>query len=282
MQRSQTYPAITLLLLFASLIAGCTESGTLDSKPKATPASDTQQIAPTELGSKQTDVPDFNAIMHIPTKKDKFFAYLQKRIEVANNQVWAERKFVENYIEEHQQTNVTPDLHEELTRVAKRYRLDLPENLDENFLSKLLARIDVVPASMVLAQGANESAWGTSRFARDGKNFFGIWCYTEGCGIVPKGRTFGAKHEVRKFDTVQHGVSFYTHNINTGGAYAEFRRIRAELRANEEILSGVKLAIGLIRYSERGAAYVKEIRAIIKHNELSKYNIHRAEYLIED
>jgi Bax protein len=277
MKNSLSNPIYPLFLLCSFLIVGCAESENSESEP--------QKLAPkpavVQPVANQTSMPDFNAIMDIPTKKGKFFTFLQKRIEVANNLAWAEREFVENYIEEHEQKNVTPDLHEELSRVADRYSLELPEILDDKFLSKLLGRIDVVPASLVLAQGANESAWGTSRFAREGKNFFGIWCYSEGCGIVPKSRNASAKHEVRKFDTVQEGVSYYVHNINTGGAYKEFRKIRAELRADEEILSGVKLAGGLIRYSERGAAYVKEIRAIINHNDLSTYTIHRAEYAVE-
>ena len=41
-------------------------------------------------------------------------------------------------------------------------------------------------------QAANESAWGTSRFARIGLNFFGQWCYSKGCGMVPKRRNTGA------------------------------------------------------------------------------------------
>ena len=44
-------------------------------------------------------------------------------------------------------------------------------------LRELLLRVDVIPPSLVLAQGAIESGWGTSRFARQGNNLYGqrVW-----------------------------------------------------------------------------------------------------------
>ena len=268
---------LTNLILPLAVFAlfGCADPNSGDAQ-KQSPT--TLKIPPAPI-SKPSPVPDFNAIKHIPAKKEAFFSYLQTRIEKSNNHVWSEREFVQGYISEQRQENITPDQLVELTNLTHRYKLEVPETLDDEFFAMLLARIDVVPASLVLAQGANESAWGTSRFARDGLNFFGIWCYSKGCGLVPKSRNSGAKHEVRKFNSVQQGVAYYIHNINTGGAYSDFRNIRAELRLDNERLSGVKLANGLIKYSERGQAYVSEISNIITHNELSTYDIDRAEYL---
>ena len=65
----------------------------------------------------------------------------------------------------------------------------------------LLNRVDVIPPSLALAQGANESAWGTSRFSKEGNNYFGQWCFKLGCGLVPRQRDSGAQHEVAKFDS---------------------------------------------------------------------------------
>lgn len=44
-------------------------------------------------------------------------------------------------------------------------------NVDAKSLASLLKRVDIVPESMVLIQAANESGWGSSRFAREGFNF---------------------------------------------------------------------------------------------------------------
>ena len=135
-------------------------------------------------------------------------------------------------------------------------------------IDQLLARIDVVPSSLILVQAANESAWGTSRFARIGLNFFGIWCYKKGCGMVPNGRNDDATHEVQSFKSVDDAVQRYLHNINTNNAYIVFRTIRSQLREQDQPLSPEILATGLLPYSERGAEYVLEITKMIRHNQV--------------
>jgi Bax protein len=217
-------------------------------------------------------IPKFGEIANVSEKKAKFFAYLQKKIEVTNDYVWAERVFVLQYRDKVKNGSVLKSEQKQFDQLVERYGFDAASIQVDAQFDTLLSRVDVVPASLVLAQGANESAWGTSRFAREGKNLFGIWCYKEGCGIKPKRRNAGSSHEVRKFKTVQDGVKFYVHNINIGHAYDSLREMRAELRADSERLSGVKLATGLSRYSERGFAYVEEIQSMIEHNELHEYN----------
>jgi Bax protein len=129
-----------------------------------------------------------------------------------------------------------------------------------------LARVDTVPLSLVLAQAANESSWGQSRFAQEGNNLFGEWCFREGCGIVPEQRSAGKSHEVAAFDSVNASVRSYLHNLNTGRAYAALRKLRQQARAAGEAPKAMVLASGLARYSERGLAYVHEIKAMIRSN----------------
>ena len=57
-----------------------------------------------------------------------------------------------------------------------------------------MAQIDVIPPSQAMAQAANESAWGTSRFATEAINLFGQWCFRKDCGIVSASRTAGSTH----------------------------------------------------------------------------------------
>ena len=129
-----------------------------------------------------------------------------------------------------------------------------------------------MPPSLALAQSANESAWGTSRFAKQGNNFYGQWCYREGCGIVPKQRNHSAKHEVAKFKNVQLSTNAYIHNINSHNAYSNLRTLRATQRKAGKVISGQALAVGLQKYSERGSEYVKEIQAMIRFNKLGQYD----------
>jgi len=136
-------------------------------------------------------------------------------------------------------------------------------------INALLAHHDVVPPSLALAQAATESAWGTSRFVREGNAMFGEWTFAaKHKGIVPKERLTGKSHRVRAFDSLYDSVASYVTNLNKHRAYKEFRTLRAQMRAKGQTVSGMRLASALHRYSERGAAYVAELHAIISGNEL--------------
>lgn len=140
-------------------------------------------------------------------------------------------------------------------------------------ISGLLNRHDVVPPSLAIAQAATESAWGTSRFVQEGNAMFGQWTFTaKDAGIVPNGRTQGKTHRIRAFDNLYDSVASYVLNLNKHRAYKEFRQARADMRAKGKTLDGMRLASTLHRYSERGAAYVSELHAIIGGNDLTLFD----------
>lgn len=219
------------------------------------------------------EVPDFAAIKDVEEKKARFFEYIYPRIENANLQlielrgrlIILKNKLLEGNVLSQSETDF---IHRQQKKCSSKYNDgDLSVALD-----RLLVRADIVPPSLALAQSANESAWGTSRFARHGSNYFGQWCYTAGCGIVPSSRNQGAVHEVRSYNSVRESVSSYINNINSASAYSQLRSIRASERARQSQFQGYPLAAGLGRYSERGGAYVKEIREIIRINQLDQYD----------
>ncbi len=146
---------------------------------------------------------------------------------------------------------------------------------DPATLQELMLRVDAIPPALALAQAANESAWGTSRFSREANNLFGEWTYVATDGLVPKKRDPDKKHFVRKFESLQASIASYMNNLNRGHAYDKFRSIRAEMRKSNRPLSARKLAAGLVRYSERGEHYVKEIQRMIRHNKLDQYKLSR-------
>ena len=86
----------------------------------------------------------------------------------------------------------------ELDKLAKKYRIEKLTSKED-----LLLVIDILPPSLMLAQAANESNWGRSRFAEDFNNYFGIWCFKKGCGVVPNKRDKNASHEVASFKIAQ-------------------------------------------------------------------------------
>jgi len=129
-----------------------------------------------------------------------------------------------------------------LQSLATRYRVKEDPLTSEAARERLVKRVDTVPASLALAQAANESAWGTARFARNGNNFYGMWCWVKNCGMIPNRREPEKKHEVASFDNVDAGVQYYV------------------------------LTHGLLSYSKRREAYVEEIRTMIRINNLQRFN----------
>ena len=211
-------------------------------------------------------LPSFAEINDIATKKQRFFDFIRPAIVKHNQKLLASRAELEYFLEQIT-LEIGLTVEEELTLqvLVKKYRVSKNASRLQQ-IEALLARVDIIPSSLVLVQAANESAWGTSRFARIGLNFFGIWCYKPKCGMVPNGRNVGAKHEVAAFSSVEAAVSGYFKNINTHNAYFTFRTIRAQLRAHNQPLSPNILATGLLAYSERGADYVLDITDMLRHN----------------
>lgn len=137
----------------------------------------------------------------------------------------------------------------------------------------LLKHVDVIPPSLAISQAAEESGWGTSRFAREGNALFGQRAYaSHKKGIVPKDRPDGKTFRVRAFDHLIDGVKSYAHNLNSHPAYRDFREARAKMRANVGEIDGYRLAGALMRYSERGADYIKTIRIIMRANTLQVFD----------
>ena len=214
-----------------------------------------------------TSLPDFRQYEAGPERKAVFFAYMRPLIREENDRIredrarllaiaakdgpgWSDRRW--------------------LARLADDYGLVDEAVDDPALIQRLLRRVDIVPMSLALAQAAKESGWGSSRFAREGNNLFGEWCFDDGCGLVPRSRARGATHEVETFFTPRNSVRSYLENINTHEKYQGFRRERERMRAQGRPLSGLTLADELSQYSERREAYVKELKALIATNDLEE------------
>jgi len=208
--------------------------------------------------------PDFTSFKDVKEKKKAFFKFMHPFVDMENAAILKDRERLLALRSESVAKLSSEDV-QWLESMVKSYRSDSPLE-DVKAWDHLLERVDAVPYPLVLAQSANESAWGTSRFARQGHNYFGQWCFTKGCGIVPSRRDAGSRHEVARFKSARHSVRAYLKNINTGRVYVDLRKIRAQQRVSGEPLGATALAGGLLKYSERGDAYVKEIRSMIRTN----------------
>lgn len=213
-------------------------------------------------------LPNFELYSDVTEKKAAFFSYLYSRTILANSRILLQRRHLQDLQEKE-------DLSEDdigwLSAQAERLRVD-EESGSEEMFHKLLRRLDTIPPSLVLAQAANESAWGTSRFAQQGNNLFGQWCFSRGCGLVPLSRPEGASYEVARFRSTYHSVRAYIENLNRHPAYHELRVLREKAHRQGKYPTGVELAAGLRDYSERGQAYVHELRSMIRYNNLVWYD----------
>lgn len=214
---------------------------------------------------------DLHSIGRISEKKRLFFLSLLPMVLLANDDIRDQRQKLQDLLETYNQVGfLTPDETDQLHDLKEDYGVKGDVLEDADLRRKLLARVDVIPPSLVLAQAATESAYGTSRFARRANNLFGEWTFIPGTGLVPADRPEGATYEVRRFPSVAASLKSYMKNINTHWAYRDFRRKRAQLRAAGKPLRGIDLAEGLERYSTRGPDYVNELRQIIRRNRLTR------------
>lgn len=215
---------------------------------------------------------DISTISSSKQKKSFFFKALLPMILLANDEIRYEREQlikIKNVLKkEHHLTSVQTNM---LSTLAERYKIKEDLSNPKKMIRQLMPRVDIIPADLALAQAANESAWGTSRFSRVANNLFGEWTFIKGQGIVPEDRPEGETYEVQKFSTVYDSVRSYLNNLNTHKAYRSLRKLRSESRLEGKAPEGLVLAEGLLKYSIRGEDYIRELQAMIKKNRLDRF-----------
>ena len=176
----------------------------------------------------------------ITQDRKKLFKILSKNFNTAGERVWLKRRF-------------------------KEY------NIDDQDLAKLKMRMDIIPVSIAIAQAANESGWGTSRFALEGNALFGQWTWSKK-GISPKKQDPNSNHKILQFQILKASVRAYKNNLNTHNAYQEFREARAKLRQEDKPLDGTLLTKYLKKYAAIGEKYVQILDDIIEKNSLTDFD----------
>lgn len=220
------------------------------------------RLIPDKPGSES--LPEFTQDS-IDERKQAFFDYLRPIVRYYNERILDEREWLLKLAD-----SGSPGWFQrrQLRELAEKYRVDM-ESLDEaDVITVLRRRVDAIPESLVLVQAAKESGWGGSRFAREGNAIFGQWCFTAGCGLVPGNRGAGLRHEVQSFETAGESVESYLRNLNTHERYIGMRQARQRIRQEEREVTGSELAAHLDDYSERREAYVAELQAMIRQNNL--------------
>ena len=176
----------------------------------------------------------------ITEDRKKLFKILGKNFNTVGERVWLKRRF-------------------------KEYKIE------DKDLAKLKMRMDIIPVSIAIAQAANESGWGTSRFALEGNALFGQWTWSKK-GITPKNKDPNQSHKILQFQILKASVRAYKNNLNTHNAYKEFREVRAQLREEGKKIIGLDLTRYLKNYAAIGEKYVRILEDIIEKNSLTDFD----------
>lgn len=203
----------------------------------------------------------------VDLKKRLFFRVGAPLVLRSNELILRDRARAES---QRDQLGSEPEFTAWIKALAERYGIvaDATDELTDARYDELLTRLDIVPVSLALAQAAEESGWGTSRFAAAGNALFGQWSWATDA-IRPLNQREGlGDYGIAAFETPLESVRAYMQNLNTHAAYAGLRARRAEMRRAGETISGWELARTLDRYSERGTAYVDTLHTIMRVNRL--------------
>jgi uncharacterized FlgJ-related protein len=138
-----------------------------------------------------------------------------------------------------------------------------------DYINFTTPRMNRVPYEMVVAQAALESGWGTSRFATEGNNLFGIRTFSKN---VPHMTPLGIKKwpgwGVRIFASKCDSVKEYIRLLNEHPAYAEFRKARQVMLKNNVPLDPIILIKTLDKFSTTADYDQRVIRIINKIRKL--------------
>ena len=224
-----------------------------------------------ELKILNQNINEINLDFLSESKKD-FVKTLLPLISYENQNILLERSKLENIkiFLDYNNTLSKADL-EFLYNISKKYRININDKHKYDLVNELLDRVDVIPNSIVLAQAANESGWGTSRFAREFNAIFGEYTYDFSNGVVPLLREEGEKHLVKSFDSVNKSVQSYFNNLNSHYAYKDFREVRKIMREKNNF-SNLKLLIEELDSYAADINYIKIINSIIDANKFYQFD----------
>ncbi len=204
---------------------------------------------------------DLDEIQSVKLKKETFIKIVLPLI-VAENEKILDDRFKLKQI---RSKKITSDQEKQWLR-----QKFLEYKVKKGNMDELEIRMDIIPASIALAQAAKESGWGTSRFALEGNAIFGQWTWN-GKGIEPLLKDKSKNHKILRFPILRASVKAYKNNLNTHKSYIKFREKRKSLRKRNRKIHGLELAKTLDNYAQTGSEYTKILAQIIIQNRLMDF-----------
>lgn len=156
---------------------------------------------------------------------------------------------------------------------------DHPTNLEQTWLNRQMALYDVetpaqlkqrminLPNSLILAQAALETGWGSSRFFVKANNVFGIWSFDpDEKRMMASQQREGKKIYVKRYDSLLGAIDDYFLTLGRGSAYKELRQAARKTQNSQQLIRH------LHRYSELGEDYIQRLDSLMRHNNLKQYD----------
>jgi len=204
------------------------------------------------------------ADLDVKTKKQQFFNMLLPSVLISKQRLAEKSAKVTTLLDKPELTQTEQNW---LEQQLQKYRAKTPD--------ELIFKLKPHANSIVLAQAAIESGWGTSRFFLKANNAFGVWSYNQNEPRLQAGETRGSKKIfVKKYESLTGSIDDYFTTL-ARGPYQQFR----ELRATGS--DPITLVGSLNKYSEIGDEYVKRLRSVIRYNKLERFDSYQLAGLTE-
>ncbi len=205
-----------------------------------------------------TKVPDLSSLK-VKARKKLFIHMMLPSILLAREKMATQRARVQEIVNNQKNGAVSEGDSLLLNDYVERFKAENPQDL--------LKRMEPHPVSIILAQAAIESGWGTSRFFKEANNVYGMWSYNSNEERIKAGQSRDGKNiYLRSYDTLFDSVYDYLYTIARSHAYADFRDARTESE------NPYRLIWFLSNYSEKRVGYVAQLRQMIEQNNLTRYD----------
>lgn len=188
--------------------------------------------------------------------KAKFISAILPSILVAKYEIEQRRKRVVELKNKIPWDRVDSAFYDEM---KNRYRAKDPDDL--------LMRIGTLPTSIVLAQAAVESGWGTSRFFLKANNLFGVWSFNVKDFRIPANKKRKNKLVyLRAYLNPSESIIHYFEILARSRSYRGLRENWQQTIDPFELLPHLK------NFSEQRTLYTNRLKKVILRNNLMQFD----------
>jgi Bax protein len=196
-------------------------------------------------------------------KKEKFIDLLLPSVLTAAHGIEQTRERIATIHEQMQQDESVSQ--EDSLFVEKQLEAWEADDIEQLLNEKLITR----PHSVMLAQAALETGWGSSRFFVAANNTFGVWSFDSNeSRIQAQGTRDGTPVYVKKYDNLSASIIDY-YKVISNGPYDEYREARKRTSDPYELVEY------LFRYSELGQEYINRLKTVMRKADMQRYDDYR-------